>query len=111
LKQQVFTDPIVNKTPVTTSDIIDIRSKINNIKTYTYTDSTLEKNKTVIKEVHFSELENIIKALATHPLQDGTSDCNSACTGMCVSCTGGCHSDCSGTCLYGCSARCGNSGS
>ena len=99
LSQQSFSNITENSTPVTTSDIESIRNGINSIRTNTYTDNVLEKNKTVIKDVHFSELESKINMLATSPLHGGTSDCNSSCTGLCVSCTALCQAGCDSTCV------------
>lgn len=107
LSQQSFSNITENSTAVTTSDIESIRNGINSIKTHAYTDNTLEKNKTVIKDIHFSELENMVTTLSNQPKQGGTSDCNSSCTGMCISCTGDCGASCGRGCGHSCGRGCG----
>lgn len=74
-----------NSDVVKVSNINEIRNGIDTIKQHAYTD-TLIRNRTVIKDIHFSELENIISILSsqTGNTQGTVSDCNGGCIGLCV---------------------------
>lgn len=100
VSQTTFVQPTVNLTPVKSTDITSIREGIDRVKPASYTDKIVA-NETVIKEVHFSELEDMVTKLSSHPVNGGTTDCAGGCTGMCVSCSG----DCTGSCS-GCSGSC-----
>lgn len=100
-----------NNKPIAAWFIKQVRDQLDVIKTQNYTDNPLVPNKTIIKDIHFSEIENAVKTLAAHPKVGGSSDCNSGCVGLCVSCTGTCTggctsctscSGCTGDCFSGC---------
>lgn len=113
-----YTDAELLGIPMKAVHLQEIRDKVDTIKTKAYTDNPLIPNQSVAKEVHVSELENMVSTLASAPLNGGTTTCNAGCTGVCVSCTGTCQgsctscsgcSGCSGACSFNCTGNCKNS--
>jgi hypothetical protein len=112
LNKELTRRKLTNKTFVdsdiaTVSNINEIRTGIDSIKVHTYTD-TLVQNRTVIKEIHFSELESIINTLSSHSgdTSSDVSDCAGGCTGLCISCTGDCYSGCETQSQNDCGNQC-----
>lgn len=101
--------------PIRAIHVQELRDKLENIKTATYTDNPIQPNQTVVKAEHFEQVGIMINLLEAAPKVGGTSTCNAGCTGLCVNCsgtcTGGCTScsgcsGCSGTCRGSCSGGC-----
>lgn len=106
-----YTDTKVLGLPQKAIHINEIRNKLNTITTKAYTDVPIVPDRTIKKDIHISEIEDIITLLASQPKVGGSTTCNAACTGLCVSCTGTCTggcTSCTGNCTSNCASHCAN---
>lgn len=106
-----YTDDVntLDGKPIRAIHVQELRDKLENIKSATYTDNPIQPNQTVVKAEHFEQVGTMINLLEAAPKVGGTSTCNAGCTGLCINCSGTCTGGC--TSCSGCTGCSGCSGS
>lgn len=115
---EAYADGLDSGKPMRAVHVQELMNRLNRIRTAQYTENPIVANQTIIKKIHETDIDTLIKGLAAYPKQGGSTSCTSGCTGLCVNCTGSCTggctsctgctscSGCSGSCIGGCYNGC-----